>query len=457
MTAFSRSSRSVEADQLPHTALEISTIRQSYKHPTLCTVTVEGFKGHQQGARSPVRCPEHYWKLLNTDPRNERNLLLHLHTLDIYFWTIQDADSFIASTRKLLQHDQLELLDMPSAAVSHEKAMSPVVQQLESAAIDDPAYHNGQTRSSRTTSPSYSGTPKNDAAPAALGRDLPRADSANFQPLAYNPAAPAAPEPIKHREKTPPPVDAETGTGLAAAAYADHTQATSPQGSLSRPSDGILTSSQGDFGSPPAHPYSASYTSPSPARGYSNAPSTTGHRTSSVSSFPGPPSQTPANQQHGVPSFAGPPQSPGQAASPSSQQLVRAFSPPPEEKIALPLESPAAEILGNSYVGGAQQPLQHLQPQYADYLSTSGHQAEAPIGGYSNYSYSQQPQRGQHSLENEYDVHSQVYRPTEEEVMKKGKRKPSEASKPTGKLEDGAQRVDKGVNRFFKKIEKRIG
>ena len=46
---------------------------------------------------------------------------------------------------------------------------------------------------------------------------------ADFAPMAYNPAAPPAPEPIAHREKTPPPPDAADGTGLAAAAAADCT------------------------------------------------------------------------------------------------------------------------------------------------------------------------------------------------------------------------------------------
>lgn len=122
----------------------------------------------------------------------------------------------------------------------------------------------------------------------------------------------------------------------------------------------------------------------------------------------------------------------------------------------MPLESPAMQILGSSYVGSPQPPVQHLQPQYADYLSESGRQAHAPIGGYSNYQYSQQQQQ-QPGQGNEYDIHSQVYRPTEDEYTKRKPSKSSKPGKPTGRLEDGAERVDKGVNRFLKKIEKRIG
>lgn len=87
------------------------------------------------------------------------------------------------------------------------------------------------------------------------------------------------------------------------------------------------------------------------------------------------------------------------------------------------------------------------------------------MGGFSDFKYAAkgQQQEQQQSQSSEYDIHNQVYRPTEEEFVKKksGKQaKPSDdggQATPTGKLEERAGKVDKKVNRFFKKLETRIG
>lgn len=461
--------------------MESTTVRQSHKHPTLCTIVVDGY-GSNQGTASPVQQPEHHWRLPNTDPRNEGKYLFRLHTLDIYFWTAEDANAFVAFARQKLEVDQLEVVDIPPTPASHDQAMSPVVQNLENVAIQDPAYHNGQTRNSRTkstgvTSPQNADTskageprqitPKAQILAALQPQDTPKTPIPTmFQPLAYNPAAPPAPEPIKHREKTPPPVDAEVGTGLAAAAMRDHSQAASPQSSLSRPPYGHPQSS-GLFSPKSAQSHTPSLASPQPSASYASSQSSAGYRASSVSSLPPPPPQSnrgSVSPYTPTPSFAAPPQSPSNSASVHSQQVFSSFSAPPQDSMApfygkdsAPLQSPATEILGDSYVAGNRQPLQHLHPQYPDY-TPPGH--EPPVGGYSNYQYSQQQQQSQHHHHhhnggNEYDVHSQVYRPTEEEAHG---HKPSKPSKqPQGRLEQGAENVDKKVNRFFKKLEKKIG
>ena len=395
-------------------------------------MTVNGFKDHQSESTPLSPQTKHHWKLPTADPRNESNLPLHLHTLDIYFWTAQDATSFISWTQRLLQAGQLELLDIPPTPASHEQVMSPVVQQLENVAIGDPAYHNGQTRDSMSSPAAQQQHPGSD-----LGRDgnavvNPKAeDSSAFKPLVYNPAAPAAPEPIAHREKTPPPTDGEGGTGLASAAAVDHMQAASLQSSFSRPGFGTPQASSGYIGGPPTSPFGGSY--------IGSAPSGTGPGTSSIASFAPPPAQSPHST---VPT--------------SSQQLTRLNSP----KQQPPLDSPAAEILGNSYVGGHHQPLQHVQPQYPDYLA-SGHQAEASLGGFADFKYTATAQQQQQQPPaNEYDIHNQVYRPTEDEFNKKKPKKPVEAGgqqSATGRLEERAGKADQKVNRFFKKLEKKIG
>lgn len=81
------------------------------------------------------------------------------------------------------------------------------------------------------------------------------------------------------------------------------------------------------------------------------------------------------------------------------------------------------------------------------------------MGGYSNYSYEQAAAPRQHRSA-EYDVHSQVYRPTEAEANSHGQKYAQRAMKNPGqrprKLEDNAARLESGVNRFLKKLEKKL-
>lgn len=443
------------------------------------TVIVDGFGGQKGVTSTPVQYPEHHWRLPNTDPRNEGKFLFRLHTLDIYFWTSEDANSFIEIVEKLLLQPQLEILDVPAALSAHEQLMSPIVQNLEKVAIQDPAYHNGQTRSSSSAAQSFSPPPVTSDNREGVQTRSKAEDSKSFQPLVYNPAAPPAPEVIKHREKTPPPPESEGGTGLAAAAYHDSTRPAhqSPsqlQGSLSHPPYGQSAVPPG-FNSlhqgQPQNPYASS----SPSTGYiANPTSAQDNRTSSISSFPPAPplvSKATSSSYTNISAYAPPPQKPENSLVPHPNPVNTLFSPPPKDPRAQSYgkdpnrpDSPTAEILGNSYVGGPQQPLQHLQPQYADYLETR-RQSQQPEGGYSNFQYEQQQQQQHHhhhhkhqSPSNEYDVHSQAYRPTESEAQRHKHRKASEnTGQQPGKLEQKAEKVEKGINRLFKKVEKKIG
>lgn len=395
------------------------------------------------GFHSPTPASQsegHYWRLPSTDPRDEGKFLFRLHTVDIYFWTAQDADTFIEAARKTLKQEQLDF-DTPPSPAPHPQVMSPVVQQLENVAITDPAYHNGQTRNSRTDSvaqPSSAPTAQDD-----------KNKGADFTPLAYNPAAPPAPEVIKHREKTPPPPEAAAGTGLAAAAYHDQMQThahQTPGGFMSPPPGTHL---EGYPGSPQSHNSSPYSSQPSTAAyGPSPTVSTLGNRASSVSSLPPPPLKSAGGGSnpyvpHTAPSFVPPP-----AAAPTH----------PYGPGTTPMETPTTQILGDSYVSGPPQPLAHLQPQYADYLS-SRPQPQEPVGGYSDYRYDQPSRHHSHSHSHNRDhaIHNQVYRPTEEEMH--GKQKPSKAGpgqKP-GKLEARAEKAEKGVNRFLRRLEDKLG
>ena len=390
----------------------------------------------------------------------------------------------MSCTNKILQRGQVEILDAPPPQSPQQSVTSPVVQKLETMAIQDPAYQNGRPRDSRTSSVAETHASSGQA-PQGMGRQgLPLSeDPAAFKPMAYNPAAPPAPEPIKHREKTPPPLDAEQGTGLAAAAHQDHAQTFSPmpsplpsqsQNPMLRPPYGHSPLSQGFSGPPQGQAYASPHTSPPPQTALSPPPVQT-QRNPSIASIPPPPQGGPGtvSPYGSTPSVASMTQSHPSMTSPPPQQSLMSFGPPPIDPNVQPYgaepklqRTATAEILGNSYVGGEKQPLQHLQPQYADYLASRPQSQQPQLLQQPPAASSQSQDPNQHvhrhhhhhsSPGNEYDVHSQVYRPSEEDPRKH--RKPSEAGpgQQAGRLEQGAAKVDKGVNRLFKRLEKNFG
>lgn len=62
---------------------------------------------------------------------------------------------------------------------------------------------------------------------------------------------------------------------------------------------------------------------------------------------------------------------------------------------------------------------------------------------------------------NDYSIHSQVYRPTEGEIAMRGKKAKEKQEKKKdqerGKLEQKADKVEKGLGSLFKRVEKKIG
>lgn len=415
-----------------HGALDNVHIRHSARFPTLCTLTVDGVSNSPQ----PQHASQYEWRLPSGDPRNERHSLLRLHTLDIYFWTLDDANQFLDTACHVLATSQVES-DRVNITQS-EQPMSSVVQQLEDIAVSDPAYQNGQTRNSRSepapiSAPASQGTPQSMSFPPpppsgprvdqqANVEQLPageKKEPENFAPLPYNPAAPAAPEPIKHREKTPPPEDGTEGTGLMAAVAADH---------------GIPYSPQHQVGG--------------------GAPS-----------FAPPPTSTPGAPYPGAPAMA----PTGYASPPPSAGLPRSATFPLQQSVqspGLPSYQQAFQT-GQAWPGSPgvmsfaqppQDPNAHLYAQQA-YGSPQSPPQQGPIGGYSNYSYTP-PSAAHQPGSSEYDIHSQVYRPTEAEAGSHGQKYAQRAMKAPGqrprKIEDNAAKLESGVNRFLKKLEKKL-
>jgi hypothetical protein len=387
-------------------------IEYSYRHPTLVTLTVDAFKS------SAPQSDTQEWRLPTFDPKNENKYLYKLHTVDIYLWTKEDAELFMNTVHHVLPENQFSISGEPPAPEAHAEAMSPVVQQLENVAITDHSYEASQQRTQSTSSGhSFPGPP---AAPASV--PVASLEPAAFAPMAYNPAAPAAPETIRHREKTPPPDDGVANPLVAAAAHdqGQYAPQYAPQPGLSRTSTGLVSPQASYFPGPPKAAVGGAYAPgalPPPPAGPSPGPQP-GMLQHTATFGSGYPQHVQYAQHTASPGFQQP------LASPGFQQ---------------PLASP-----------GFQQPL--ASPGFAPPPQYSGSMPAAqqtPLGGYSGYSYAQNTA----PVQGDYSIHQQIYRPAEGEIRVK----PPKAKENKGKLEENAARLEKGVTGFLKKIEKRYG
>ncbi|KAF9893618.1 hypothetical protein FE257_010930 [Aspergillus nanangensis] len=435
-------------------ALDRAHLRHSSKFPTLCTLTVDGVQAQDPAglSRPPNLDANSYeWRLPSNDGASPESF--RLHTLDIYFWTENDASQFLNIIEKVLSPSQVETDRHPFPPPP--QSMSNVVQQLENVAISDPAYQNGQTRNSLSeptaaTIPSTTATPQSIPGSNSISESTPTP-----APLPYNPAAPAAPEPIQHREKTPPPpMDGHDGTGLAAAAADTHAYG----------SFGPVPGTPG-YGAPPGPPgpppppqtithqsipYSmpGSYASPPPSAGLPPPSAGLSHG----GSFP------PSMQSPGLPTTTAPPTGSVPSYNPSflaggssnstpgPPQPMMSFAPPPKD--------PNAHLYG-------QPPQQQQQQPYNPYAQAYPHMTQPtsppPIGGYSNYSYDTTPKPTQTGI-GDYTMHNQLYRPTEAEANSYHQKYAQAAMQnPRARgLEDKAHRVESSVNKFLKRLEKKI-
>ncbi|KAJ3508543.1 hypothetical protein NM208_g15807 [Fusarium decemcellulare] len=99
--------------------LDQTHVRYSYKQH--CKVTLTG---------PQTTADQNEWHLPTYDPRNENKYHYKLHSLDIYFWTQQDALQFVNGVRRVVPPSLVEVLDEPGPP-PQPAPMSSVVQQLE--------------------------------------------------------------------------------------------------------------------------------------------------------------------------------------------------------------------------------------------------------------------------------------------------------------------------------------
>ncbi|KAF2764611.1 hypothetical protein EJ03DRAFT_378506 [Teratosphaeria nubilosa] len=478
----------------------------SYKHPTLVSLRVDAVVPDQT-----------QWHLPSYNERNERKYLYKLNTLHLYLWTERDAATLLGHLKAVMPASRLDISDAPSAAANvtpvkatspaeHRDSMSPVVQQLEKTAIGTHFPRAGSAVSAQ----SLPGPPTPATPAGASSPPVSPPQQTIAAPFAYNPAAPPAPEPIAYREKTPPPLDDGTGTGLQNVAkydampqqyanvpqgYQNSAQAT-PQGAYF---PGHVPQSPGFTGPPLASPQTAQFpgqmppppSGPSPAQQQQQqqyapsfgSPPTTGHSPQHLPSFAGPPSNNhtpqptspPPHQQsfHRQSSYSGPPVQqfasypsttpsfgPNAIATPgfSTIQPPTPSAPPayaghtPLSSPGLPPPPPSQPQAYNPAATQQQQPPRSQQHQtfgYSSYNYTATHVSHQPaINSYGQYTG---------------DIHTQLYRHTEAEAAhshghgaKKERPVVGERSETKERLEQRVQGVEKRVGGFLKRLDKLI-
>ncbi|CAK7199059.1 hypothetical protein SEUCBS139899_001727 [Sporothrix eucalyptigena] len=422
--------------------LDRTAVTYSYKHSCMVSLVVIADLPDQDE-----------WHLPTYDPSNQNIYHYPLHAVDIYFWTHLDALKFVNGVRRVLPSDQVDIRDEPavpapppppqqkhypppaggpisgasngsnSATASDNNAgLSHVVQKLEAVAINGgPGGNTPPQRSGPVPAAelSFAGPPTTavNAEDRTGGATPPQSQQQAASapaPFAYNPAAPAAPETIRPREKTPPPEDLPGQNPLHQRLYQDAATPFSPglvvPHGLGPLSPGIPPPA---MQSPPGAP---SFPAP-PA--YSSTPPTP-----AAPQHPGQPQQ--ATQHPGLIRASTMPVTSPSPFNPAAS--FPAFSPPPTTATAPPPSAAA----GSTATTALYQP-----------------PAEA---GFSNYNYGGKGGSAAPGDAPDFSIHQQLYRPTHGEAVSHGPKK-----EPRGRLEEQAGRLEKGVTGMLKKFEKRFG
>ncbi|KAF2863320.1 hypothetical protein K470DRAFT_122623 [Piedraia hortae CBS 480.64] len=206
-------------------SLSSTSLEYSNQQPTLSSLRADAASTDQTE-----------WTLPGYDIDNSRTGRYYVQGVDIYHWTERDGEIL----RK-------ELATATSA--NRSDSVSPIAQQLEKTSF----------------TPGYVPSP-------------PPTQS-------YNPAAPAAPEPIAHREKTPPPEDGQSGgLYLPKSNYASGQSAPPPRQEYDQPQSGYH------------HPEAGYSPQPRPVQGH--------HTQSSFDSQPaGYPTQSYGYEKSSTPSY----------------------------------------------------------------------------------------------------------------------------------------------------------
>jgi hypothetical protein len=136
-------------------------------------------------------------------------------------------------------------------------------------------------------------------------------------------------------------------------------------------------------------------------------------------------------------------------------------NPPPNQQQYSHPSTPAMAMPNYSQTPTQGQPSQPTL-QHSATMPASAASMGMPPGGFSTYSYQQQQQPQSASMPHiqpdiAYSIHQQAYRPTEAEAGAHAKVQLNQAGPPKdGKFDARVDRVEKGVGRFLKKLDKKI-
>lgn len=411
--------------------------------------------------------------------------------------------------RKVLKNHQLYITDLsgkPLNQAANDNSSGGIAQKLEQMAIGNQQaaqhdtlanYPQGmadhqQTQYFNNSSTSQIPQASSSEQPSNKATVVSAAESQDYKPLAYNPAAPPAPEPIKHREKTPPPPDVGPGGGLIAASGYDHNaqhsgfggrpvHSVSPVPSYGQSSDTHSFATSGTHPQPYVAGSSASRQS-IPNSGFAPPPSVSPLGSQSGQGFQPPSTTTPgaplppppmvqspsATQIHGPggphmysqPSFTSQTQgsvtpvsdyAPQQSPPPQQPQQQFPNSQPPYQQQHQPLSAHHSQYPQQPNPSQPYNPYPQPGAGVAPFQPSMGGGSGGYVGG--AYDPQQQPQNPYGQSQSQYNQSMPGQAPGAPAAANNG----SFGTGPnSGRLEKNAQMLEKGVSKFLKKLDKRF-
>jgi hypothetical protein len=81
-------------------------LTNTYKHPNLFSIAVEGVK---HGGTAPRPADHSHWHLPAFGLTHEHKYLYKIHTLDLYLWTSNDAMKLLDLIKRIMPHPQLDV------------------------------------------------------------------------------------------------------------------------------------------------------------------------------------------------------------------------------------------------------------------------------------------------------------------------------------------------------------
>jgi hypothetical protein len=377
--------------------------------------------------------------------------VLPVRAIDIYFWTVEDAQQMLAALKAVTSIRSLRVDGQDQRRTSI--ASDTVVGRLENIALSSPVVPEA---------------PKPLGSMASLP---PPPANTSFPATSYNPAAPAAPEAVVYRAKTPPPPDG--GATLTAALGDAVPSLASPSHfstyELSQLSPKQFAQALRDDGQyfnlppPPAPPIGQPvFLQPAPKTPPSRQ----------LLSFDAPPTAQSTTPQH-LSTLFSPPTGPNTPASdlklrsPSQAQAefpspqYATYRTPPEFPPKPPPPPPVAQQAIPEHMN-QYRPAQMYSPGVYGHIQAQASPGYIPspgllpaFGSHSQYGTPTASNFPHGPLVSPHNIHSQAYRPTEAELgIRRAEKK--QAGGFMGAVDAVSEKTEKKVGKWLKRVDKRL-